>query len=183
GVEEEIGNACTGRVSQDAASPAQEGCRAREGAEGKETGEGQGSGGRGPRPGGRSCARVFSGWRRREVGRPADGVPRRGAFRSDPKGGYRRPGEATAAVWPRAPVRCETFRPLVGEGPWRLPRPTDPRLHDRGAGPGHRGRSPGAPPAGREGVGEEGERERTTLGTQRGPGRGEGGHDRIRPRT
>src|SRR5207247_4564817 len=94
------------------------------GTEGSRSGEGQGSEGRGPLPGGRSCARVFSRRRRREVGRPADRVPRRGAFRSDPKGGYRSPGESTAAVWPRAPVRCETFRPLVGEGPCvsRVPR-------------------------------------------------------------
>src|SRR5439155_22568945 len=97
-------------------------------------GEGQGGEDRGTLPGGRSGARVYSRRRRREVGRPADRVPRRASLRSDPKGGYRSPGESTAAVWPRAPVRCETFRPLVGEGPWRLPRPTDPRLHDRGAG-------------------------------------------------
>src|SRR5439155_598367 len=92
GVEEEIGIGCTGRVSPDAASPAQEGCRAGEGPEGSQSGEGQGSEGRGPLPGGRSCARVFSRRRRREVGRPADRVPRRGAFRSDPKGGATQEG-------------------------------------------------------------------------------------------
>src|SRR5439155_1575788 len=139
GFEEETCIGCTGRAWQEASSPAQEGRRAGEGPEGSESGEGEGSEGRGALPGRRSCARVFSRWRRREVGRPADRVPRRGAFRFDPKGGHRRPGEPTAAVWPRAPVRCETFRPLVGERPWRLPRPAAPWLHDGGAGPGHRG--------------------------------------------
>src|SRR5205807_5153604 len=104
GVEEEIGIGCAGRAWQEASNPAKEGRRAGEGPEGSERcegegSEGEGSEGRGALPGGRSCARVFSRRRRREVGRPADGVPRRGAFRSDPKGGHRSPGESTAALW------------------------------------------------------------------------------------
>src|SRR5205807_8836033 len=86
GIEEEVCIGCTSRARQEASSPAQEGRRAGEGPEGSES---EGSEGRGPLPGGRSCARVFSRWRGREVGRPADRVPRRGALRSDPTGGHR----------------------------------------------------------------------------------------------